>query len=217
MRTPTIGIALLLCLMAATLFGGCNIAGPILFFAHGPEKTRKLHTLEAERPTVIFIDDRQNHVPRRALRIAMSEEAERLLLSSKTVKDMISGQSALAAAGNDRSGRPAPIAEVGRAVEAEVVIYVTVQEFTLTPDGQTYAPTARLRVKVIDAVNDVRVWPQEAEGYPLSIRAQVQGRDIPSSVTARYRAEEELAKLAGVYIAGLFHDHEKIRGARVPD
>lgn len=217
MRTATLVIGLAIAASALALLGGCNIVGPVLYMAHGPEKTKKLHTLDPAKPTVIFIDDRQNRVPRRTLRIVMAEQAEQTLLSSKAVTDMISGQSALNAAGNDRTGRPAPIADIGRAVEAAVVIYVTVDEFTLTPDGQTYAPTARLRVKVIDVGDEARPWPEQPEGHPIFVRTQVTGREMPSSVAARYRDEEELARLAGLHIARLFHDHEKPRGAKVPD
>jgi hypothetical protein len=214
MRTA---ILVLILMMAAMLMGGCNIVGPVLFFAHGPEKTRKAHGLDPERTTVVFIDDRQNRIPRRALRITIAEEAERTLLSSKAVKDMVSGQSALNAAGNDRSGQPAPVAEIGRAVEAQVVIYATVDEFTLTPDGQTYAPTARLRVRVIDVESDTRVWPEDPAGHPLFVRPQVTSRELPSSIAGRYQAEDELARLAGLSVARLFYDHEKPRGARIRD
>jgi hypothetical protein len=216
MRTSMI-VFVVLGFFGTLMLGGCNIAGPVFLLVHGPEKTRKMHELEKERPTVILIDDRQNRIPRRALRLAMAEEAERTLLSTKTVEDMISGQSALAAAGNDRTGRPIPIVEIGRAVEAQVVIYVTVDQFALTPDGETYAPTARLRVKVIDVEQDARVWPADPAGHPIFVRPQVQSRDLPGSVAARFAVEDELARLAGLSIARLFHDHERPRGARVPD
>lgn len=217
MRSHILLIISLISLGSAAILGGCNIVGPALYFAHGPEKTRKLHTLDADKPTVVFIDDRQNRVPRRILRISMAEEAEQTLMSTKAVRDMISGQSALTAAGNDRSGRPLPIADIGRAVDAKIVIYATVDDFTLTPDGQTFAPTARVRVKVIDIEDESRSWPEDPAGQPIFIRAQVTSRDLPASVAARYRAEEELARLTGLHIARLFHDHEKPRGAKVPD
>jgi hypothetical protein len=207
----------LIAALSASVVGGCNIAGPIFFFAHGPEKTKKVHALEPDRPTVVFIDDRHNRVPRRALRIAMAEEAERTLLKTKTVRDMIAGESALSAAGNDRTGRPLPISDIGQAVQAEVVIYVTVDQFALTTDGATFAPTARLRVKVIDVHNESRSWPDEPLGYPVLVRPQSTSRDLPASIADRFRAEEELARRAGVHIAQLFHDHERPRGARMPD
>jgi hypothetical protein len=197
--------------------GGCNIAGPALLIAHGPEKTKRVHTLDPEKVTVMFIDDRQNRVPRRAMRVAMTAEAERTLLSNKVVKDMVAGQSALVAAGNDRSGRPAPIAEIGRAVEAQTVIYATIDEFTLSPDGQTYAPTVRMRVMVVDVESNTRVWPADPTGHPVFVRPKVTSRDMPTSIAGRFQAEEDLATLAGLYLANLFFDHERPRGAKVPD
>jgi hypothetical protein len=215
-RAANILMALVM-LGGGALLGGCNIVAPAALLIHGPEKSPRLHPLDPEKVTVILIDDRQNKVPRRALRLAMGEVAEKQLLAKRVVNDMVTGQSALVAAGNDRSGRPAPIAEIGRAVGAQVVIYATVDEFTLLPDGQTYAPTVRMRVKVVDVESDTRLWPVDPSGHSVFVRPQVTSRDAPNSIAGRYQAEEELAQLAGVYLANLFHDHERPRGAKVPD
>jgi hypothetical protein len=214
-RSSTVLMGLLM--LGSLLLSGCNVVGPAALLVHGPEKTKKVHTLDAEKVTVIFIDDRENKVPRRAMRIAMMQEAESQLLAKKVVKDMVAGQSALVAAGNDRSGRPVPIGEIGRAVEAQTVIYATIDEFTLLPDGQTYAPTVRMRVKVVDVATDTRVWPVDPAGHSVFVRPKLTSRDAPTSIAGRYEAEEELAKLAGVYLANLFHDHERPRGAKIPD
>jgi type IV secretory pathway protease TraF len=202
---------------ALSLAAGCNIVGPAFVLVHGPEKVPAAHTLEPGRPTVVLIDDRASHVPRRALRAAMAAEAERVLLKERALTDMISGQSALAAASVERDGRPLPITEVGRAVGAEVVIYATVDEFTLSPDGQTFVPTARLRVKVIDAVNDRRLWPEDRAGYTLLSRVPPKQGTAPTTLSEQARAEDELAKQAGLDLARLFFKHERPKGVQVPE
>jgi hypothetical protein len=207
----------LLVLLGAVVPAGCNIIGPAAYFIHGPAKTKKLHELDKKKTTVIFIDDRQNRIPRRALRLAIAERAQELLLEKKVVQDMISASSALAATGNDRHAAPQPIAEIGRAIQADVVIFATVDTFSLTPDGQTFAPHAVLRVKVISVADDKRLWPEDPAGHPLRVRALAAAKDLPSSVAARYQAEDELAKQIGVELAWLFFDHETPRGVRTPD
>ena len=213
--TRVIPAALLACL--TLLPAGCNIVGPAFYFIHGPEKTKKVFTLDPEKTAVVFIDDRGNKVPRRALRAAMAEQAEKTLLAKKVVKDMISANSALIAAGNDKHGKPVPVSEIGRAVQAQVVIYATVDAFTMTQDGNTFAPEALLRVKVVSAEDDTRLWPPMPEGYPLRVRPRPEAKDLPSSVSARYQAEDELARMAGMEIAWLFFDHDKATGPRIPD
>jgi hypothetical protein len=194
--------------VAAALLAGCNIVGPAYYLIHGPEKVKKQYTLDKAKPTVIFIDDRANRVPRRTLRLAIAQEAEKNLLKSKTVVDMISAESAMLAAGHDRYEQPIPIAEIGRAVKAEQMIYATVDGFTLSPDGQTYSPVAQLRVKVIDATSDKRLWPTEDGGFPITVHVVSKTSPMPTSTSSRYQAEDELAKQIGLELAWLFIDHE---------
>src|SRR6185295_7213143 len=115
------------------------------------ERVKKVYTLDKSKSTVVLIDDLGNSVPRRVLRVTIGEATEKVLMKEKLVKDVISTQSAMAAAGNDKSGKPLSIAEVGAAVKAEIVVYATIDTFTLTPDGSTLSPMAKARVKVIDA------------------------------------------------------------------
>jgi hypothetical protein len=184
---------------------------------HGPEKVKKLYTLDKSRPTVVFVDDRANRVPRRAIRLVLAKEAERVILKEKLVLDMISADSAMLAAGNDRYDKPMPISEIGRAVHADVLIYATVDRFTLSPDGETYAPEIVLRVKVIDATNDARLWPDDEHGYQMSVKLPSKTATLPTSTAGRYQAEDELAKRAGWELAGLFYNHEPVHGPQGAD
>ncbi len=220
-RAPrrTRGMAALTALAAAgplAVLAGCNIVGPAFVLIHGPEKIPAAYTLDKERSAVIFVDDRANNMPRRALRITLSAEAERLILKEELVKEMISGQSALAAAGAERDGSLLSIADVGRSVSADQVIYVSIDEFTLSPDGQSFLPSISMRVKVVDAINDKRLWPEDRNGHPLNVRLKAKGI-IPSSSTERAKAEDDLARAAGEALAQLFFKHVKPGGPRAAD
>jgi hypothetical protein len=202
-------------LMGLAVVGGCNIVAPAYYLVHGPEKIKKEYALDKTKPTVIFIDDRANRVPRRALRLMIAQEAEKTLLKEKVVTDMISAESAMLAAGHDRYEQPIPISEIGRSVKADQMIYATVDGFTLTPDGQTYGPAATLRVKVIDTTKDSRLWPlDESRGYPLTVHVPSKTAPMPTSAAARYQAEDELAKQTGQELAWLFYDHEAEHGPK---
>lgn len=202
--------------LASLGLAGCNIVAPALYLAHGPEKTPKLYTLDKKKPTVVFIDDRANTIPRRALRITMAEEFEKTVMRQDVVSDVISSQSAMVAASQDRQGKPIPITEIGQAVKADVVVYATVDRFTLTPDGQTFSPHCVLRVKVIDVANDKRLWPADPHGHPVQVRPNVKTGELPNNTSARYQAEDELARQAGLEIARLFFTHEKPRSVQNP-
>jgi hypothetical protein len=197
---------------------GCNIVAPAYYLIHGPEKAPKVYALDKTKTTVIFIDDRANKIPRRALRISVGDEAEKTLLKQKTVKDMVSSQSALAAAGNDHSDKPLSVTEIGEAVKAQVVIYATVDAFSLSGDGTTFAPFMKMRVRVVDVASDTRLFPpDDPKGYQLTSKMPASAHDIPTGTSARYQAEDELAKYAGVELAQLFFDHEPSHNTKVPE
>jgi hypothetical protein len=196
---------------------GCNIVAPAYYLVHGPEKAPRVYELDKARSTVFFIDDRANRIPRRATRLIVAQEAENTLMKAKVVKDVISAESAMQAAGHDRYEKPIPIAEIGRAVNADVVIYATVDQFGLSPDGTTFAPGANLRVKIVDTKTDARIWPDDPRGYPLAVRAQSKTDLLPESTAQRYKAEDELARQVGRELACLFFSHELTHGTTVPE
>lgn len=206
-------VAAALCAGAA----GCNIVAPVLYLAHGPAKTPRLYELDAKKPMVVFIDDRAGVVPRRVLRIKIADEVEKQLLDRRAATDMINSQSALAAVGQERQGKPIPIAEIGRAVKADLVIYATVDSFTLSLDGQSFNPSARVRVKVVDAADDKRLWPADARGHPVDVQMRVRAAEMPTSTSARHKAEDELAVETGLEIARLFFTHESPRAIKGPN
>ncbi len=196
-------------LACAALTAGCNILGPAGYFIAGPEAIKPVYELPPDRATVIFVDDRSSRVPTRTSRELIGTTAEQSILTSGVIKDMVQSRLVLAAVKAERFGTPMTIAEVGQAVKAEVVIYATVDQFTLSVDGQTFAPEAALRVKVIDAKSDSRLWPAEGtdEGtYRFTIKLPPQQGDLPTSAQ-RLAAEQAFARLIGDRLGKLFYEH----------
>jgi hypothetical protein len=206
MLRPTTILALL---VAATLLfvPGCNILGPAYYFIKGPPKQPRQHTLDANRPTVIFIDDRLSVLPRRTLRTAIADRAETDLLRNKVLVNMIDNASIQAAAARDTGEQGSSIVRLGQSVEAEVIIYVWMDSFGLTPDGSTFQPFATARVKVIDTVaKESRVWPESFEGHLVGVTPRVRASEVPTTAAAQSKAQEELAAQLGTAIGYLFYD-----------
>ncbi len=201
--------------LLAILPAGCNILGPASYFVLGPDKVPAAYTLDKNKTAVIFIDDRANRIPSRASREMIGKTAEESLLEQGVVKDMIQSRSIQAVVARERFGKPMAIAEVGKAVNADVVIYAWVDTFSMTADGQTYLPTASLRVKVIDCATTERLFPspEATEAwYPFSISLPQQQGFVPSSTAEVAKAEQDLAKWVGISLARLFFAHEAPRG-----
>lgn len=188
---------------------GCNYVGPAYLLIHGPEKTPAVFKLDKERPTVIFVDDRASVLPRRALRQQIATAAQNTLLKERALKNVIDTSAAMTVAAHEPSGQPMDIASLARAVQAEVVVYVTVDAFRLTPDGQTYTPEARYHVKVIDITKpEARVWPPEHEGYPTAVLMKPSSASPPKNAGEQVTALDALADRSGTAIAQLFYSHE---------
>jgi hypothetical protein len=206
MPRPTTILALL---VAATLLfvPGCNILGPAYYFIKGPPKQPRMHTLDVQRPTVVFVDDRLSVLPRRTLRSAIADRVETDLLRNKVLVNMVDNASIQAAAARDTGEQGTSIARLGQSVQAEVVIYVWMDSFGLTPDGSTFQPFATARVKVIDVVaKESRVWPESFEGQVVSVSPRVRANDVPTTAAAQSKAQEELAAQLGTAIGYLFYD-----------
>jgi hypothetical protein len=193
----------------AMLQSGCNIAAAAFYVVHGPDqKVEAQYELPPEKSTVIFIDDRNSRLPSRDLREMIADAAGQVLMKDGAVKDLIDPRSALGAASKDRFGEPMTISEIGRSVKADVVIYVTVDSFALSADGQTIAPASNLRVKVIDAVTEKRLWPEDKpEGYSLGIQSPPRQGTLSTSPAEVFKVRQQAAARAGLGIAQLFSQY----------
>ena len=213
-RRPISSLALVgICALGMGGLTSCNIVGPAGYFIAGPGDVDAEFDLDADRPTLIFIDDRSSKLPRRQFRTLIAETAQANLVSAGVVSTIVDTQAATAVASQDKNSRPMSIASIGEAVGAEIVIYATVDEFTISPDGQTVLPTSQLRVKVIDVVTGERAWPQEREGYPLrlTVRDRQGGRD---ATTSMFDLQQALAVWMGTGLAELFYDVEVTSSTR---
>lgn len=194
--------------------GACNIVAPIVYAIEGPPKNNAVADLQADRPTVIFVDDRSSRLPKRSLRTDIARAAEQALLEQDVIDQgrMIAATSALRAAAGESGESPFSIVDIGRAVGAEVIVYAEMREFSLSLDGVSIAPTATLEVKVFDTMTNSRIWPVEG-GYPLVIRLPAShGQMYGMSLAERSAAERQLAQTVGLRLAQLFYTSARTTG-----
>ncbi len=195
--------------MSGVIVAGCNIVAPAYLLVKGPPKIEAQHTLEEPRPTIVFIDDRLPVLGRRPLRNMIAEAAQSALLEQGVLVNMIDYRAGVAIADREAPGQPTDIVTLAKTAQAEVVIFATVDSFSLTPDRQNLLPSAVLRVKVLDVSKDSpRVWPAEAEGFPLVVQPSQRATPLPTTPTDIMRAENAFAGQVGLAIAQLFYSHE---------
>jgi hypothetical protein len=203
-------------LLCCAGISGCNIVAPAYVLIHGPEKTPAVYKLNEKKPTVVLVDDRASVLPRRSLRTTIAARASQDLLNEKAVETVIDAKAIQALLMRDSADRPTPIATLGKQVQAQQVVYVTMDKFGLSPDGATYQPFADARVKVITTDDGgERTWPEQAEGYALRVVLPIQRNDLPSGAGVMAQAQEALADRVGVELARLFFRYET--GSRASD
>lgn len=216
MRTVTHFIAAITLLCLPLVLAGCNIVAAGAILIAGDPKVEQQFTLDPKRPTVVFVDDRANQLPKRSLRMVAADEAQQILLREKALVNAIDARAAFAAASADREGKPLSITGIGKAAQADVVIWVSVDAFTLSPDGEVFQPSIAMRVKVMDAAAEKRIWPAEKEGFKLIAQMAKKPNYAPRSPAEMSQAEIEAAKWAGTAIAQLFYEHKVDDSALTP-
>lgn len=203
-------LASVLAACAASL-AACNIVGPVAMLAAGPPTTPAQYTLDRERTAVVFIDDRASVLPRRALRQTIAQQVQNNLLGQSLVKTVIDAKSIAALAARDPADKPSDITSLGKAVSADFVIYVSLDRFGISPDGQVFQPYADARVKVLDVNKEQpRVWPEDREGHSVSLILPQRRGDMPKTASALAEAQETLARILGDNVAQLFYKHDAV-------
>jgi hypothetical protein len=212
-RVARLRALLALLVVAAASAGACNIAAPAFYILHGPPRTPAVYTL-ADRPTVIFVDDRANAIPRQpdAMRRLLDDEASRQLMEKKVLSNTIRPQDEISVARrHDRYSDVLSIGAIGEAVGAEQVIYVQMIEFRETPDGFTPRPQGACEVKVIDVANQARLFPPPDAPTPshaVRVLLPAVNEELYKSNPGRLQIYRTLAGEMGSEIAKLFYEHE---------
>ena len=208
-----------LAVLALAAFGlatipGCNVVGSAVYVVQGPDKIPAAYELPEERSVLVFIDNRDGRIPERRLVSTASAAAESELLNMAKVADVVDSRPAQLLVRRESSDTPMSIAEVGRSMDASLVIYVAPDEFILSSDGASYSPKLSAYVKVLDVETGARLWPADREGYRLNLSPPPKPGLGPESAADRRAGNVGLANLLGQGIAQLFYDVDRFRTVR---
>jgi len=206
-------------LFALSSMSGCNVGVPAAYAIFGPGKIEAMHELAPVR-TVVFVDDRQNVLPRTSMRAAIGDKVSRDIMERSLVPSAVRPADAIILTRQREDGaKPLSIAAIGRELECQQVIYVQVTGFSLVGDGGNASggistgatPTATAVIKVIDVVNNIRTFPgSDGPGYDLVGKVREVDQDHINTVAKRRVVEDKLAIELGEQIGKLFYEYERI-------
>ncbi len=196
------------------MLASCNIVAPATYLAMGQPKQPARYEPE-DRPTVVFVDDRNSAIPVNSSRVRgnIADKITMDLIEEEVISEgnMINPRDAMALARTrDREGNLLSMQAIGEASRAEQILYVEMLSFRGSPDNETPRPSAAVRVKIIDVMNLVRLFPP-ADGVAKWEEVLVVGPpvspDLYQSNHGRRQIEQMLAGLVGDRVAKLFYRH----------
>lgn len=198
---------------AAAALGSCNILGPATYLAMGQPKVPAMYELE-DRPTVVFVDDRNNAIPINASRVRreIASDATEQLMKLDLVTVTISPGDAMALSRNrDRDGNLMTMGELGEAVGAQQLIYIEMLSYRGSPDNVTARPSAACRVKVLDIVNKVRLFPAadaERSWQEVIVQCPPVSPELYRTSNGRQQIEQLLSAAIADQVTKLFYKHD---------
>ncbi len=201
----------LVCLGVVAVLGSCNIVGPVGYFVMGPPDVEAQFPLDPKRPTVVFIDDGVNRsvMPTRASRRRIGMTADDYLLNQGKFERVIASQDLLAMVEREKYSKTSSVVEVGEGINAEILIHVAMDSFTIVQSGDNFTPTASCRVRVVDIKEKKQLWPEKLDDWhPLAVNAPPHRGELPAGPGGRAKLQDELAQRVGRDIAFLFFKHE---------
>ena len=203
--------ALLLAGAALLTAAGCNIVVPIAYAIEGPPSTEAAYTLP-QKKAVVFFDDTKNQLPRTSLRTRIGDKVAADLMAKGMLTQVIASREAMQIARRkDTDSNKIGIGTVGQEVGAELVIYVKITGFFITPDGYTNKPEASAEVKVVDVGASRRVFPEDGtteDGFPVNATTREVDNELYKSSSGRRKIEDSLADVLADKVAKTFYKHE---------
>lgn len=157
---------------------GCNVIGALAYKTAGPPAV-PAEFKPPQRPTLVFADANEAGRATFADADALARFVERQLID-RQVCPMVGSDRVLDLRGRDVKFSRWSIAEVGRSVGAEQIIYIDVTEARISQviGARSQRGFASARVRVIDAAEGALLWPTESQqGYPVQFETPLTSLD----------------------------------------
>lgn len=212
-----LALAIPLC-VTAWIGQGCEGPAAVMDAFQNGEPVAALYILPDVR-TVVVVDDPKNFMGNPGLVRQIGTTAVHFLRHEQaleTAEFVEPRDIALLEARLDEKWTSMPIAEIGRRLGAEQVIYARIKQVTMHVAGNVYRPEAVLDVKVLQSADGKRLWPnatalpdpeKAAPSHTLTIQMKYETRD------SRYFGDatpddlaRKLAERIGQELAQLFYD-----------
>ena len=200
-------ICLLSWIFPAVLLGGCAVAA---WFAtlFPPDKVKPLYEIPKNNTLLVLVEDPKHHAGETALKTELTEFLNQEFEQRGLVEHVVSYRQLINLAAATENFRALSTSEVGKKLDADVVLYVQVDEFSLKDDPNSPFWHGNLSTLVrLVSVKEGRLWPRELpEGYKPR---KVDGGSVSGDGSRRFEQKlvRDMALEMADNIAKLFYEH----------
>ena len=202
-------INLLLLLLLVMGLGGC---GPLAAWTAAqfapPEKVPATYDPPAQKTFLVLVDDYHQVLQYEPLKADLTAELNRQLREHRIARGVVEHDELLNLMETTPRFDDLSTAEVGRELQADIVLYVLIDRFSLkeSPANPLWQGKLGASVRLVD-VREGRLWPTDRlGGYPVpTVQLPPTSSDSPTAEAVLSRA---LARRMADRIAKLFYRHE---------
>jgi len=204
-KTILIGFSVL-CLIFSS---GCQIIPAVLEKMFPKEKVPPKFVLPKDKIVLIFPDDFQNPVTYPPIKRRLAKKIADTLIERKVITKMVDYDKLQELENNRDDFNILSIPKIGELTGAGLVIYVSIDQFSLkdSPVDTLWRGRISCTVKVVD-VKKGRIWPDESGGYPLKV---VEPQTDNASESYGVELANKLADDLAEKICDLFSAHYVLR------
>ncbi len=191
--------------MAIWLLAGCQLPLALIEMMFPKEKIPPVYTLPPGKTVLVFPDDILNPLSYSPVKRMLADKVNKLLVEKKLVAGTIPFDKLIDLKNSEPEFNRLAVSTVGKKLGADLVVYISNDEFRLkdTPLDTIWRGRFSVKVRVVD-VNEGRLWPDESAGFPVKI---VEPITESSSRDYSRQLAEKLAEGMGEKVCGLFCDH----------
>ncbi|MCD4699273.1 MAG: hypothetical protein K8R91_01705 [Phycisphaerae bacterium] len=183
---------------------GCQLPVTILSKLFPKEKVPPIFTLPAKKTILVFPDDIKCPLLYPTIKRALAEKADKLLIEHSLASEITPYDKLIDLRNVEPKFNEMSIPKIGRCLGADLVIYVSIEDFSLKDNSVNTLWRGRFsaRVKVVDVLKG-RIWPDESAGFSISINEPI--TENPSEAFGAELARK-LAERMAEEVCGLFRE-----------
>jgi len=201
-------LALMIGLLALAGTPGCAVVGWVVAQSAPPKKVPAVYDPPKQQTWLVFVDDLMNPVDYQPVKRELAENISRELKTKDVAVRTVDYEDLMDLTMRRDDFNSMGIPEIGRELNADLVLYVHLDEFQLREDdvAPLWQGKMKCTVKVVDS-REGRLWPDDRpKGFPLPLVETPQ--EVSQADSFGRQVAERLADKQATQIVRLFHEHE---------